>query len=149
MTDRTQSQQFGFFYIFCYVTIPCICIIICYTKIFIHVSKYSGKINGKGQRKNIQLAKSLCASFITYFICWIPFGLIYLIDHNDILHPAAFVITTALAHTNSAVNPVYFAYFSLSFRRGYLKLLHRILPFCFKMPIKPTKTNQSYQSYYT
>ncbi|CAF0949684.1 unnamed protein product [Brachionus calyciflorus] len=130
MTDRTQSQEFGFFYIFCYVSVPCLCILICYIKIFVYVRKYSGKVNmnGTNHKRNIQLAKSLFASFITYFICWMPFGLIYLIDSKDILPPEAMVITTVLAHMNSIANPIYFAYFSLSFRKAYLKVLLLIFP---------------------
>lgn len=123
MTDRTQSQEFGFFYIFCYVLIPCLFIFFCYSQVFLFVSKFSGKVCPKGKKKHIQLAKSLFASFITYFICWMPFGSIYIIDHHDMLHPAAMVITIAFAHMNSSLNAFYYAYFSSSLRKGYANIL--------------------------
>lgn len=129
MTDRTQSQEFGFFYIFCYVMTPCICIFFCYLKIFLFVSKYTGKVNKNAHKKQIQLAKCLFASFITYFFCWMPFGLIYIIDHKDFLHPAAMVITTAFAHINSSVNAFYYAYFSSTLRKGYYKFISSLIPF--------------------
>lgn len=131
MTDRTQSQEFGFFYIFVYVLSPCICIFIFYSKIFLFVSKFSGKVGCNSHKKQVQLAKSLFASFITYFFCWMPFGFIYIIDHNNLLHPAAMVLTTAFAHINSSVNAFYYAYFSSTLRRGYLRLIATILPFSF------------------
>ncbi|RNA44762.1 melatonin receptor type 1B-B-like [Brachionus plicatilis] len=133
MTDRTQSQEFGFFYIFCYVLTPCICIFVCYLKIFFFVSKYSGKIGCNSHKKQIQLAKSLFASFITYFFCWMPFGFIYIIDHSDMLHPAAMVITTAFAHINSSVNAFYYAYFSSTLRRGFYKFIVSVLPYNFNL----------------
>lgn len=68
MTDRTKSHQFGFFYIFGYVLIPCCCIFFCYMRIFFYVRKYNKNVS-KSER-SIQLAKSLFASFITYFLCW-------------------------------------------------------------------------------
>ena len=146
MTDRTQSQEFGFFYIFCYVMTPCIFIFFCYLKIFIFVSKYSGKVGIKTQTKQIQLAKCLFASFITYFICWMPFGMIYIIDHKDMLHPAAMVITTAFAHINSSVNAFYYAYFSSTLRKGYYKFIVSLLPLSFNYPsfISPKNSHSSH-----
>ncbi|CAF0949702.1 unnamed protein product [Brachionus calyciflorus] len=145
MTDRTQSQEFGFFYIFCYVSVPCLCILICYIKIFVFVRKYSGKVkmNGTNHKRNIQLAKSLFASFITYFICWIPFGLVYLIDSKDILPPEAMVITIVLAHLNSMANPIYFAHYSSSFKKAYQQVLNLIFPCFFPRPIDLSSSTTS------
>lgn len=65
-----------------------------------------------------------------------PFGIIYLIDYDDKLHPSAMVLTTVLAHTNSCVNAIYFAYFSTSFKHGYLEFLHRFFPCFFTKQIR-------------
>ena len=128
MTNRIASHShFVYIYVIGFVFTPCLFILFSYLKIFLYVHNISkqSKTLDNSLNRSYELAKSLFASFITFFVCWIPFGIIYIIDGQDILPRAAILITILFAHLNSSVNFIYYGYFSVQYRRAYLKFLHR------------------------
>ena len=117
------------------IVLPCICIFFCYMKIFffVHNSKRRISLNqiktsNNEYSRSIILAKGLFTSFMIFTICWLPYGIIVMIDFEDRLPPSAHAFSMAFAHFNSTLNPIFYAMYNPGFKRGYNKLFSII--FC-------------------
>ena len=116
------------------IVIPCIAILFCYIRIFLHSYQSKKKINTNGNHsksnihQSLRLAQGLFASFMLFTICWLPYGLVIMIDYEDKLPRSAIMFTMAIAHLNSSLNPVLYGIFNSAFRRGYTILFRKI--FC-------------------
>jgi hypothetical protein len=58
----------------------------------------------------VKLAKGLFASFILFTICWLPYGLVVIADFDDNLPGSVITYTMTIAHFNSTLNPVLYAF---------------------------------------
>jgi hypothetical protein len=76
--------------------------------------------------KSLRIAKGLFASFMLFALCWLPYGIIVMTDFPDRLPRTAHMFSMAIAHLNSAFNPLLYAIFNPAFQRGY-KLFFQII----------------------
>lgn len=115
------------------IIVPCIVIFFFYVRIFYFSFKSGYKSNGSNTKKSLRLAKVLFASFMLYTICWMPYGLVVLINFDDQYSRTAIMYLMALGHLNSSLNPIIYFYFNSAFRHGCLNLFNKIfsfVPFC-------------------
>ena len=110
------------------IVIPCLAILFCYIKIFIYTYKSKNRSHCSNKTQSIRLAQGLFASFMLFTICWLPYGLIVMTDFQNKLPRSALMFTMTFAHLNSSLNPILYAIFNSSFRRGYAILFNKI--FC-------------------
>lgn len=116
--------------------IPCVSIFFCYMRIFLFSYKSKNKANSlSSDVQSIRLAQCLFTSFMLFTVCWLPYGIIVMVDYDDKLPRSAVMFTMTFAHLNSSLNPILYAIFNSSFRRGYVNLFNRICCIrIFKLP---------------
>lgn len=87
-------------------------------------SRSSTKREDNERRLVVTLFSAVCL----FTICWVPYALIILINHDA----AAFFKRTAawLAFTNSAMNSILYGVLNRNFRKGYIRLWSRIFSCC-------------------
>jgi uncharacterized protein with PQ loop repeat len=78
-------------------------------------------------KNSIRIAKGLFASFMLFTLCWLPYGIIVMIDFHDNLPRTAHMFSMLLAHLNSSLNPVLYAIFNPGFQRGYMTFLRVLI----------------------
>jgi hypothetical protein len=59
--------------------------------------------------RSLKLAKGLFASFLLLTLCWLPYGLVVMVDFADTWPNSVITYTMDIAHLNSAMNPVLYA----------------------------------------
>ena len=116
-----------YFTIISYITLPCVIIFLIYLRIFIFTYKSRNTSISSSASKSIRLAKSLFASFMLFAICWMPYGLVVMIDFQDKLPRSFIMFTMTLGHLNSSFNPIFYVVYNSAFRRGCVNLLKKIL----------------------
>jgi hypothetical protein len=80
------------------------------------------------QAQSLHLAESLFGSFLLFATCWMPYGLIVMLDYSDRLPRTALMFATGIAHFNSALNPILYTIFNQSFRHAFSMVYKRL--FC-------------------
>jgi hypothetical protein len=73
------------------------------------VASGGGRSNGSDMRKSLKLAKGLFASFMLFTLCWLPYGIVVMIDYEDNFPATVITYTMGIAHFNSTLNPVLYA----------------------------------------
>jgi hypothetical protein len=73
------------------------------------VASKSDQRNQKDLKKSLKLAKGLFTSFMLFTICWLPYGLVVMIDFGDHFPASVHAYTMAIAHYNSSMNPILYA----------------------------------------
>lgn len=73
----------------------------------------------------VSVTRGHFVSFLFFASFWLPYSLIVLIDYGDLLPKNALMVSMAIAHFNSALNPFIYGVFNPDFRRGYSNLLKR------------------------
>jgi hypothetical protein len=72
--DRLADFYNSLFFVLFSVTLPCICIVACYIKIFVYIAKsssYSSKqMKSKSVNRSIKLLISLFVTFLLFAACW-------------------------------------------------------------------------------
>ncbi len=63
-------------------------------------------------------------------------------DFKDELNRAVYMFTMAIAHCNSSINPILYAIFNNSFKRGYAEFMRMLL--CIKTKKNESKTGFTY-----
>lgn len=124
--DRKKSQSYSAFFLATTIVLPCILILFCFIRTFLH--SYYSKVRTRATNKSqsIRLAKALFVSFVLFTMCWLPYGIVFVIDFGDMLPRSAVMYTMTFAHLNSSFNSILYAIFNSSFRRGYIILFRRI-----------------------
>lgn len=110
---------------------PCILIAFFYLKIYLYAikAKFRTQNTPKLQRdlkSSFRIAKGLFLSYFLFTICWMPYGLIVMIDFSDQLPRTAHMYPLLLAHLNSSLNPILYALTNSNFQRGYKNLFYCI-----------------------
>uniref|UniRef100_A0A9J8BL79 G-protein coupled receptors family 1 profile domain-containing protein n=1 Tax=Cyprinus carpio carpio TaxID=630221 RepID=A0A9J8BL79_CYPCA len=96
-----------------------------YVKIFC-VAKYQAKVVNcvtgisRSQRK---AAKTLGIVVMVYFVCWIPYYIVILIEGNDTKESVEFNVTCWIVYMNSCMNPLIYALFYKWFRKSAKHIL--------------------------
>ena len=88
-----------------------------------------GYKNGKNSRirtTDLRLLKSLASIWVMFMLMWTPYASIVLFDVSGKWPQWFFVLSIALAHTNSSINSVLYAATNKHFREGYMVLVRRV-----------------------
>uniref|UniRef100_A0A1I8FG45 G_PROTEIN_RECEP_F1_2 domain-containing protein n=1 Tax=Macrostomum lignano TaxID=282301 RepID=A0A1I8FG45_9PLAT len=107
--DRLASRSYTIFFGFVAVGLPCCVIVICYTLIFLRIRQVTKNVQKLQQQQQQQsfssfrLAKTLFLVFAVLVICWTPFTVLVVFDHNNHLPIHLHAYSTFLAHSNSSV----------------------------------------------
>lgn len=119
------------------IVVPCLAILFCYIKVFIYSYKSKSKSRRSNQHnRSMHLAYGLFISFVLFTICWLPYGIIVMVDYEDKLPRSAVMFTMTFAHLNSSFNSILYGLFNSAFRHGYLKLFNKIACcLCFKIKV--------------
>jgi hypothetical protein len=112
------------------IVVPCICTFFFYLRIYLYANKARIAVNSNVNnelRSSLGVAKSLFSSFMLFTLCWLPYGVIVMVDFNDTFPRAAVEYSMTIAHLNSSLNPLLYAFFNPSFRKGCLKLFETLI----------------------
>lgn len=126
--NRVASRSYSIFFPMLNIIIPCIIVLILYSRIFIFMPKWL-KYDLKFSQKHVKellLAKSLFVSFLFFATFWLPYSLIVLVDFGSMLPQNALMFSMAIAHFNSSLNAIIYALYNPDFRRGYANLIRKI-----------------------
>ena len=91
--------------------------------------------NKKKLKKSLKIAKGLFGSFLLFTICWLPYGVIVMVDFEDRLARTAHMFPIAIAHFNSTLNPIFYAVSNTKFKKGYRRVANLVL---FKIGLSET-----------
>ena len=111
-----------------YIILPCVIILQFYVRIFIFTYKSRNKSKSSSAVRSIRLAKSLFVSYMLFTVCWLPYGIVVMIDFEDKLPRSIIMFTMTLGHFNSSLNPIFYVIFNSDFRRGCVNLFGKV--FC-------------------
>ena len=126
--NRLASLSYSLFFPLSSIIAPSIAILFFYVRIFIYYTSLAKTQQcANRERKSISLAKGLFSSFLLFAICWLPYGLVTMIDFNDQLPRTVIMFTMAIAHLNSSINPILYSIFNLTFRRGIITLFKKLI----------------------
>nr|QVK45857.1 G protein-coupled receptor [Proales similis] len=129
--NRLASQSYSIFFPMSSIIIPSILILYFYIRIFVFASMASKRAasqqSKKEFKKSLKIAFGLFASFMLFFVCWVPFGFIVMIDFHDQLPMTVHAYFMMFAHLNSSLNPVLYAVCNPAFQRGYKQLILRLI----------------------
>lgn len=126
--NHTNYILYTFFFSF---AIPLILIVISYCFVILKLRTVGPQNKSKEKKRSHRKVTNLVLSVITvYIICWLPYwvGQIAMIfregssgngDHNfeKIIH----ILCSCLTYSNSAVNPILYAFLSDNFKKSFLK----------------------------
>lgn len=128
--NRTVSITYNLYLAVTCILIPCMAIFFFYARIFIFTHRSRNKSKITSVSKSIRLAKGLFASFMLYAICWLPYGVLIMIDFDNRVPKSLMMFSMVLGHLNSSLNPILYAVFNTAIKRGYDNLFSKI--FCIK-----------------
>ena len=111
------------------IIVPCIAIFLFYVRIFYYSYKSNQRSNTLSAKKSLNLAKGLFASFMLYTLCWMPYGLVVLINFYDQFPRSVMMFSMVLGHLNSSLNPIVYFIFNSAFRRGCVNLFKKVICF--------------------
>ncbi|XP_056593210.1 trace amine-associated receptor 13c-like [Triplophysa dalaica] len=96
---------------------PCVVIMSLYVKIFC-VAKHQSKVVSTNTciRSQRKAAKTLGIVVVVYFLCWIPYYIVILIEGDESTASVEFNLTCWIVYMNSCMNPLIYALFYRWFR---------------------------------
>ncbi|KAI7793475.1 putative trace amine-associated receptor 6-like [Triplophysa rosa] len=97
---------------------PCVVIMSLYVKIFC-VAKHQARVvstNACISRSQRKAAKTLGIVVVVYFLCWIPYYMVILIEGDESTVSVEFNVTCWVVYMNSCMNPLIYALFYRWFR---------------------------------
>lgn len=132
--NRLASRSYSIFFPMLNIIIPCIIVLILYSRIFIFMPKWLKYELKFGQKhiKEFLLAKCLFVSFLFFATFWLPYSLIILVDFGSMLPQNALMFSMAIAHFNSSLNAIIYPLYNPDFKRGYANLFRKISAFKIK-----------------
>ncbi len=104
------------------IIVYCLLIIIFYVKIFICIidSKQRAQPQNRIKHKiDLKFSIGLFSSILLFVITYVPFSIIVMIDHEDILPAAYHLYGFAFMRINSCLNPLLYGLTNTVFKKGY------------------------------
>ena len=129
--NRLDNYSYTLFLASIAVFLPSVCISFCYMRIFMFAASNVKNISApnagrKNMNKSLKIAQSLFASFISYSLMWLPYGIVMAADFADKYPMIVHTFTTAIAHFNSTLNPILYTIFNPAFRKSFIKMLNKL-----------------------
>lgn len=126
MWNRNSNLSYNWYLVFINVVIPCLGIIFCYSRIYVFAQNSKNRSHNLSVNRSIHLAKTFFVSFMVYTICWIPYGLVVLIDFDHKVPRSVVLYSDALGIFHSSLNPIIYLVFNSNFRIGCFNLFKKI-----------------------
>ena len=135
---ESLSHGYGAYLVLCYVAIPLIIIITCYTRVFIAVRKHNLKFQlrrnqhdrrpteGRLSIDEVNVTYVLLVVVIGFLTCWTPVMIIDMIDFINAdwkLKRQVYVSYTCFGFASTSLNPVIYGIMNRSFRAEYFSIL--------------------------
>ncbi|XP_006814308.1 melatonin receptor type 1B-B-like [Saccoglossus kowalevskii] len=137
--DRTANYNWITLFVCTGVVFPGLVVIICYINIVRFVRSHSRKIqdhreqepgcykdgpsrnmgHAKLSKQQKQLLKMVFAIFAVFILCWVPYGIVVLIDFQDRLSQTVHIIVWVIAHASTALDPIIYAVTNTHFQQSY------------------------------
>ncbi|XP_070557380.1 melatonin receptor type 1B-B-like [Ptychodera flava] len=138
--DRSANYGWILLFISTAVVVPGVVVICCYVNIIAYVRSHSMRVNPQhhGQdpsrrlnsisrgfkplkisRRQMQLLKMTFAIFTVFLLCWLPYGVVVLVDFEDRLSQTVHVVVWVIAHASTAVDSIIYGVTSKQFRDSY------------------------------
>lgn len=131
--NRLSDYGNVLFTVLVFVSTPIICIIVCYSHVFLTLRRSSQRLrDGAGPlqqnnvtvtNKDLKLLKMLFTIFITYVSCWTLYTCLLLFDFRDRIPAPVYFISGMFAHMSSSINSILYGVMNKNFRDSYKKLL--------------------------
>lgn len=126
MWNRNSNLSYNWYLVFVNVVIPCLGIIFCYSRIYVFTQNSKNRSNNLSVNRSIHLAKTFFASFMVFAICWMPYGLVVLIDFDYKVPRSLVLYSDALGILHSSLNPIIYLVFNSNFRIACGHLFNKI-----------------------
>ena len=153
--DRTHSFTYTVFYTSMAVFGPLTIISFSYIRIYRHVTVVKKRIGqhlgddkvmgqpAKERLRNdaMRLARTLFIIFLVFAVCWTPYSLLVLVDHEDRLPHEVHLYALLLAHLHATADCVVYGLTNKHFRDGYKMILASMT--CGKLTVFTPTTNPS------
>ena len=135
--DYTANYGYTLYAILLGFFFPMTLVSYCYLRIFMFARRSKQRLKDltKADRHtqnqikttDMRLLKSIGSIWIMFMTMWTPYATIVLFDFSGNWPQWYFVLSIALAHTNSSINSVLYAATNKNFREGYIILIKRVL----------------------
>jgi len=104
------------------ITVYCFLTIILFVRIFIFI--INAKLRAQSQNRikhktDLKISIGLFSSIMLFVITYVPFSIIVMIDHEDILPAAYHLYGFAFMRINSCLNPLLYGLTNTVFKKGY------------------------------
>ena len=134
--DYTANYGYTLYLITLGFCLPMTLVSYCYLRIFLfarrskrrlrNLSKADRHVHSHIKTTDIRLLKSIGSIWIMFMMMWTPYAIIVMFDFSGSWPQWFFVLSIALAHTNSSINSVLYAATNKNFREGYILLIRRM-----------------------
>ena len=129
--NRQLNLSYNWYLDIVNVFIPSVSFFFCYWRIFVFTHKSKNTSKSSSVNRSIHLAKTFFVSFLVYNICWMPFGLVVVLDFDNKLPRSIVMYSIASGILNSTLNPIIYVVFNSNFRKSCENLLNKICCFSF------------------
>ncbi|XP_025836884.1 G-protein coupled receptor moody isoform X2 [Agrilus planipennis] len=107
--------------------IPCLIIVICYSKIYWVVHKSQKRLQQHGslmdtKRSEMRVTRMVLVIFFCFVICYLPLTLVKVFD-GDVKYPAVHILGYLLLYCAACVNPVIYVTMNKQYRQAYFDTL--------------------------
>uniref|UniRef100_A0A1B6DYU7 G-protein coupled receptors family 1 profile domain-containing protein n=1 Tax=Clastoptera arizonana TaxID=38151 RepID=A0A1B6DYU7_9HEMI len=121
--------------------IPCLIIIICYTRIFWvvhssesrmrkHAAKNPKDINrtskekkeAKNRRNEWRITKMVLAIFLSFLVCYLPITIVKVVD-SEVQQPNLHLLATIMLYLSACINPIIYVIMNKQYRQAYKTIL--------------------------
>ncbi|XP_038059202.1 histamine H2 receptor-like isoform X2 [Patiria miniata] len=130
--EKISEKLIGFYVPLVGIVIPLTCLIIAYSVIFNTIRKYSRRLRSHTnmtedkifhQQKRITI--TLFIVFVAFFICWTPYFVYSCLGFSLGFHRIPTILNVVAywsGYTNSALNPIIYAWRAKSYRKAFKKI---------------------------
>ncbi|CAH1122702.1 unnamed protein product [Ceutorhynchus assimilis] len=129
ITDEFDSSPAFIFTIYTFVfsfAIPLTLILFFYSQVLRKLKTVGPKNKSREKKRSHRKVTNLVSSVVlVYIICWAPYWVTQLAisnsNHNDTLDITLHLLASCLSYSNSAVNPILYAFLSDNFKKSFWK----------------------------
>nr|XP_005987749.2 PREDICTED: adenosine receptor A3-like [Latimeria chalumnae] len=146
-TSVISFSYLVYFNFFAWVLLPLLLMVFLYAEIFYIIRRQlnqraaTSTESSKYYSKEFKLAKSLALVLFLFAFCWLPLHTMNCVLHfnnNYEISKAALYIGIFMSHSNSAVNPVVYAFKIKKFRGTFLQIWKKYM-LCRRRPRRPQR----------
>ncbi|CAG9853673.1 unnamed protein product [Phyllotreta striolata] len=122
--DAAPAQIYTYYMFVCGFAIPLCLIVYFYWLVILKLRNVGPKNKSKEKKRSHRKVTNLVLIVVTvYIICWLPYWVTQLTisDSDDTLSITLHVLASCMSYSNSAVNPILYAFLSDNFKKSFVK----------------------------